>query len=67
MRVFLEANPKAHIKDMVEVVGMSFGNVWTILRKKLKLKAYKPHLTQVLTHLNMEVRLAACNFWLTFS
>ena len=67
VKTFLAANPKAHIRSMVEALGMSFGKIWTILRKKLKLKPYKPHLTQVLTPLNMEARLAACSFWLTFT
>ena len=67
VRTFLAENPKAHIRSMVEALGMSFGKIWRILRKTLKLKAYRPHLTQLLSPLNMEARLAACNFWLTFS
>ena len=40
VRTFLAENPKFHIRDMVEPLVMSFGKIWTILRKKLKLKAY---------------------------
>ena len=34
---------------------------------KLKWKAYKPYLAQVLSSANKESRLAACNHWLTFT
>ena len=49
------------------MLGISFGQIWTILRKKLKFRAYRPHLAQVLSPDNMMSRLAACNFWLTFT
>ena len=64
---FLEANPKAHIREMVAPLEMSYGQIWTILRKKLKLRPYRPHLAQVLSPANMESRLAACTFWLGFA
>ena len=34
--------------------------------KVLKWKAYRPHLVQVLSPANMESRVAACSFWLSF-
>ena len=60
-------NPKAHLREAAEVLEMSFGHIWNILRTKLKWKPYKPHLAQVLSADNMESRLAACTFWLTFT
>ena len=67
MKDFFEASPKAHLREAAEVLEMSFGQIWNILRKKLKWKPYKPHLAQVLSADNMESRLAACTFWLTFT
>ena len=61
-----EQNPKCHIREAARVLGLSYGSIWRILRKNLKWKAYRPHLTQCLSPANMESRLAACTFWLTF-
>ena len=43
---YFTVNPKNHIRSAVTELGMSFGK---ILRKVLKLKPYRPHLTQVLS------------------
>lgn len=67
MRTLLTEKPKVHIRSIVETLGISFGKIWTILREKLKLKAYRPHITQLLSPLNITARLFACNLWLTFS
>ena len=61
-----EQNPKIHIREATRVLGLSYGTIWKILRKDLKWKAYRPHLTQCLSPANKESRLAACTFWLTF-
>ena len=37
------------------------------MRKNLKYRPYKPHTAQVLSPANMESRLAASNFFLTFT
>lgn len=67
VRDFFLLNPKAHIREAAARLGMSYSTVWKILRKILKWRAYTPHLAQVLSPTNMESRLAACNFWLTFT
>ena len=45
---------------------MSVGKIWTILKKDLGWKPYRPITVQMLNPNNMEARLAACQFWLTF-
>ena len=64
---FFVMNPKAHIREAVDKLGMTYRQVLRILRKSLKFKPYRPHLAQVLSPLNMESRLAACTFWLNFT
>ena len=64
---FFDRNPKAHIRQAVEELDMSFCSVWTILRKKLKFRPHRPHLAQMLSPANMQSRLKACNNWLTFT
>ena len=46
---------------------MSYGNIWNILKETFRFKAWTPKLTQELTPGNMESRLAASTFWLTFT
>ena len=66
VKSFFQRNKKAHIRQAVQELDLSFGTIWRILRKVLKWKAYRPHLTQVLSPANMESRVAACSFWLSF-
>ena len=66
VKSFFLRNKKAHIRQAVHELDLSFGTIWKILRKVLKWKAYRPHLVQVLSPANMESRVAACSFWLTF-
>ena len=63
-KTFSEDNPDSHVRGAAERLGLSFGKVWTILRKKLNWKPYRPHLATALSPGNMEPRLAACTFWL---
>ena len=39
---FFDDNPDAHVRGAAESLRMSFGKVWTILRKKLHWKPYRP-------------------------
>ena len=66
VKKIFEQNPKCHIREAARVLGLSYGAIWKILRKNLKWRAYRPHLTQCLSPANMESRLAACTFWLKF-
>ena len=66
VKSFFQRNKKAHIRQAVQEMNLSFGTIWRILRKVLKWKAYRPHLVQVLSPANMESRVAACSFWLSF-
>ena len=66
VKKFFEQNPKLYIREAARVLGLSYGAIWIILRKNLKWRAYRPHLTQCLSPANKESRLAACTFWLTF-
>ena len=65
VRKFFDEHPDSHVRGAAEQLGISIGKVWTILRKKLKWKPYRPHLATVLTPNSMESRLAACSFWIT--
>ena len=64
---FFLTSPKAHIREAVDRLWMSYGQVWKILRKSLKGWSHRPHLVQVLSPANKESRLAACTFWLNFT
>ena len=66
VKSFFQRKKKAHIRQAVQELNLSFGTIWKILRKVLKWKAYRPHLVQVLSPANMESRVAACSFWLSF-
>lgn len=66
VKSFFTRNKKAHIRQAVQDLNLSFGTVWTILRKKLQWKAFRPHLAQILSAANKESRLAACSFWISF-
>ena len=63
---FFNTNDRSHLREAAEVLGLSIGKVWRILRNDLKWKPYRPHFVQHLSTANMESRLAACSFWLTF-
>lgn len=64
VKEFFETHPETHVREASENLGMSYGKVWLILRKKLHWRPYHPHLTTVLSPDNMASRLAACTFWL---
>ena len=64
VRKFFDDHPDSHDRGAAEQLGMSFGKVWKILRKKLKWKPYRPHLTTVLSPSNMEARQTTCSFWI---
>lgn len=66
VKSFFTDHEKSHIREAVNELGLCFGTIWTILRKVLKWKAYRPHLVQTLSPANMESRLAACQFWCKF-
>ena len=66
VKQFFRRRPKAHIRLASDQLGMSFGKIWTILRKNLNWKPYRPHLGQILSQANMDSRLAACRFWISF-
>lgn len=64
VRSFFEDDPDAHVRQAAVSLGISFGKVWRILRKKLKWRPYRLHFGTVLSPSNRESRLAACTFWL---
>ena len=49
VKSFFQRKKKAHIRQAVQELNLSFGTIWKILRKVLKWKAYRPHLVQVLS------------------
>ena len=67
VRDFFKRNPKASIRMARDQLDLSFGSVWKILRKILKFRPYKPQLAQVLSPANKSARLAASEFFLSFS
>ena len=64
---FFTRNPRAHLRHAMVELDMSINKIWRILRKFLKFKPYKPHTAQVLSPANMQARLAASNFLLSFT
>lgn len=62
---FFMERPLAHVRLAAELLQMSFGKVWMILRKQLKMRPYRPRLVTVLTPANKQARMDACDFWLT--
>ena len=66
VKMFFRNKKKAHIREASQTLNMSVGKIWTILRKDLGWKPYRPITVQMLNPNNMEARLAACQFWLTF-
>jgi hypothetical protein len=58
---------EARIRQAVGDLGLSYGKLWRILRKRLKCKSYRHHKVQILSAANMESRLSPCSFWLTFT
>ena len=65
VKEYFKVNKQNHIRQAVQDLGFSFGKIWTILRKNLGWKAYRPHRVHILTPAHMESRLSACTFWLT--
>ena len=62
---FFKTNPDAHVREASERLNIGFGTVWKILRRKLKWKPYRQHMSQPLSLQNKKLRLQACKFWLT--
>ena len=62
---FFRRNEKAHIREAARELNFSFGKVWHILRKVLKWKAYKPHVTTVLSHKQRQARVNAAQWFLS--
>ena len=62
VKIYFEQNPKCHVRQAARVLDLSYGVIWKILRKNLKWKAYKAHLTQCRRPAIKESRLAACTF-----
>ena len=58
-------NSNSHVREASNCLGIGFGTVWKILRKILKWKPYRRHITQPLSDQNKRARLSACEFWLT--
>ena len=67
VKMFFERDPKAHIRKAVVELAMPYGKVWKILRKDLKFKPFRPHLSQILSPANIEVRVAGSIFLLSFT
>ena len=66
VRSFFRNRRRAHIREASHVLNLSYGKIWSILRKDLGWRPYRPITVQALSPINMEARLAACQFWLTF-
>lgn len=67
VKSFFNEHPKAHVRQASEQLGMSYGKVWTVLRRNLGWKPYRPHLAPALTPAHQVSRLEACSFWLKHS
>ena len=67
VKEFFIRNPRAHLRAAKVELDMSINKIWRILRKNLKFKPYRPHKAQLLSPANMESRLIASNFFLTFT
>ena len=62
---FFMANKKAHLAEASRTVDMAKGKIWYILRRILKWKAYKPHVSHILSQANMKARLECADWFLT--
>lgn len=65
VKLFFECNKKAHIRDAVRDLDISFGKIWFILRKCLKWKCYTPHKTTILSRQHKETRLKSADWFLS--
>ena len=61
---FSSQNSKGRISEAARVLGWSFWAISIVLRKNLKFRAYRLHLTQCLRSANMESR--SCTLWWAF-
>ena len=62
---FFMANKKAHLAEASRTLDMAKGKIWYILRRILKWKAYKPHVSHILSQANMKARLECADWFLT--
>ena len=58
---FFVANKKTHLTEARRTLDMSKGKIWYIL----KWKAYKPHVSHILSQANMKARLECADWFLT--
>ena len=54
---FFLANKKSHLAEASRELNMAKFKIWTILRKILNWKAYKPHASHILSQAHMNMRL----------
>ena len=62
---FFRRNEKVHIRQAAKELNFSFGKVLHLLRKVLNWKAYKPHVTTVLSHKQRQARVNAAQWFLS--
>ena len=55
---FMETD-RSHIREASNVLNLSVGTVWNVLRKKLIWKVYEPHKSQVISSANKLARKTA--------
>ena len=65
VKTFFQNIKKAHLTEASRELGISLGNIWLILRRVLKWKAYIPHVSHVLTPVQMRVRIECADWFLT--
>ena len=56
VKSFFQDNERSSIREAVNLLGLSYGVIWTILRQDLKWKPYKVHHVQQLSPENKESR-----------
>ena len=59
------ANKKAHLAEASRNLDMAKDKIWYILRRILKWKAYKLHVSHILSQANMKARLECADWFLT--
>lgn len=64
VRDLISADMTLSIRMIVSLVALSFGSVWIILRKKLKLYPYRPHNVIPLTDAHKNARVEFCEWFL---
>lgn len=57
VEAFFLANEEAHLREANRVLGFSITNIWVILRRILKWRAYTPFVSACLSQSNVEKRL----------